>query len=107
MTTFSTALIIFFQAIENVNSSNHHKVVDVFVLIILHSANRKKAVESLFRNKIRNGHFTEVLLKAAFCTHSEVTRAVPPKHTLFKVSYFILAKFKNYTLFTLFFSQIL
>ena len=27
-----------------------------------------------------------------------------PKHTLFKVLYFILAKFKNYTLFILFFS---
>ena len=32
---------------------------------------------------------------------------VLPKHTLFKVLYFILAKFKNYTLFLLFFSQIL
>ena len=32
---------------------------------------------------------------------------VLPKHTLFKVLYFILAKCKNYTLFILFFSQIL
>ena len=32
---------------------------------------------------------------------------VLPKHTLFKVLYFILAKFKNHTLFILFFSQIL
>ena len=28
--------------------------------------------------------------------------AVLPKHTLFKVSYFILAKFNNYTIFILF-----
>ena len=33
--------------------------------------------------------------------------AVLPKHTLLKVLYFILAKFKNYTLFILYFSQIL
>ena len=33
--------------------------------------------------------------------------SVLPKHTLFKVLYFILAKLKNYTLFILYFSQIL
>ena len=33
--------------------------------------------------------------------------SVLPKHTLFKVLFFILAKFKNYTLFILYFSQIL
>ena len=32
---------------------------------------------------------------------------VLPKHTLFKVLYFILAKFKNYTLYILYFNQIL
>ena len=36
-----------------------------------------------------------------------IKQPVLPKHTLFKVLYFILAKFKNHTLFILFFSQIL
>lgn len=49
------------------------QVVDLFVLLILHStANRKKAMESLIRNKIKNGHFTEEMLSAAFNSHSQV-----------------------------------
>ena len=36
---------------------------------------------------------------------SDIAMSVLPKHTLF--IYFILAKFKNYTLFILYFSQIL
>ena len=49
------------------------QVVDLFVLLILHStANRKKAMESLIRNKIKNGHFTEEMLSAAFSSHSQV-----------------------------------
>ena len=64
------------QAIESVNSPGKHKVVDLFVLLILHStANRKKAVESLIRNKIKNGHFTEEMLTAAFNSHSQVRLA--------------------------------
>lgn len=94
---------IVLQAIESVNSSVKHKVefytsnhqvyfnaiynyghhsdccvfflqvVDLFVLLILHStANRKKAMESLIRNKIKNGHFTEEMLSAAFNSHSQV-----------------------------------
>ena len=61
------------QAIESVNAAAKHKVVDLFVLLILHStANRKKSVESLIRNKIKNGHFTEEMLTAAFNSHSQV-----------------------------------
>lgn len=61
------------QAIESVNSAAKHKVVDLFVLLILHStANRKKSVESLIRNKIKNGNFTEEMLTAAFNSHSQV-----------------------------------
>lgn len=46
----------------------------MFVLLILHStANRKKAVESLIRNKIKNGHFTEEMLGAAFNSQSQVS----------------------------------
>lgn len=53
-----------------------HKVVDVFVLLILHATNRKKAVESLVRNKIRAGCFTDMLLQTAFKCHSEVSFVV-------------------------------
>ena len=42
-----------------------------------------------------------------FTSRSTSLNAVLPKHTLFKVLYFIFAKCKNYTLFILFFSQIL
>ena len=65
----------FFQAIESANTPGNHKVVDLFVLLILHStANRKKAMETLIRNKIKNGHFTEEMLNAAFSSHSQVKR---------------------------------
>ena len=53
----------------------HHflQVVDLFALLILHStANRKKAMESLMRSKIKIGHFTEEMLSAAFNSHSQV-----------------------------------
>lgn len=64
----------FMQAIEAVNTPGRHKAVDLFVLLILHStANRKKAVESLIRNKIKNGHFTEEMLGAAFNSQSQVS----------------------------------
>ena len=72
------------------NSPGKHKVVDLFVLLILHStANRKKAVESLIRNKIKNGHFTEEMLSAAFNSHSQVrlakTRLVQRIYSIAKV----------------------
>ncbi|RMX53291.1 hypothetical protein pdam_00015249, partial [Pocillopora damicornis] len=67
------------SAIESVNSPVKHKVVDLFVLLILHStANRKKAMESLTRNKIKNGHFTEEMLSAAFSSHSQILREYFP-----------------------------
>ena len=48
--------------------------MDFFVLLILHStANRKKVVESLIRNKIKNGHFSEEMLGAAFNSQSQVS----------------------------------
>ena len=62
------------QAIESVRSAAEHKVVDIFVLLILHSSNHRKSVESLLRNKIRSGHFTEVLLHAAFGSHAQVLK---------------------------------
>ncbi|XP_031562635.1 Fanconi anemia group D2 protein-like [Actinia tenebrosa] len=63
------------KAIESVNSAALHKVIDLFVLLILHSTgNRKKTVESLFRNKIKVGHFTEEMLSSAFNSHNQILR---------------------------------
>ena len=44
----------------------------MFVLLILHCNNYKKPVESLVRNKVRAGHFTEVLLQTTFTGHAQV-----------------------------------
>ncbi|XP_077977229.1 Fanconi anemia group D2 protein-like [Glandiceps talaboti] len=63
------------KAIENISSAAEHQVIDIFVLLILHSTgNRKKMVESLVRNKIRAGHFNEELLQATFSLHAQVVR---------------------------------
>ncbi|XP_055999179.1 Fanconi anemia group D2 protein-like isoform X3 [Ostrea edulis] len=54
------------KAIDAVKQPADHKVIDLFILLILYSTDRKKPVESLTRNKIRSGAFTEVLLQEAF-----------------------------------------
>ncbi|KAG1702371.1 Fanconi anemia group D2 protein [Nymphon striatum] len=55
------------KVIESMTSSSEHKILDIFILFILHSfPSKKKAVESVFRNKIRNCSFDEVLLQGAF-----------------------------------------
>ena len=62
-----------FQTIDGVKTTGGHKVIDLLTLLMLHSlANRKRPVESVVRNKIRSGLFTEVLLHAAFSSHAEV-----------------------------------
>ena len=44
---------------------------DIMVLLLLHNLpNRKKAVESLIKNKIRSGELTEELVKKCFKNHS-------------------------------------
>ncbi|KAK7493947.1 hypothetical protein BaRGS_00014829, partial [Batillaria attramentaria] len=48
------------------------KVLDLVVLLILHQTNRRKSVESLVRNKIRSGAFSETLLQTAFSNNSQV-----------------------------------
>ena len=56
-----------------VSDASEHKVVDLFVLFILHSLpSRKKAVETLFAGKVRAQLFTEELLAAAFGPHAKV-----------------------------------
>ena len=79
----------------------------------------KYAVDSIVSNEIsillsilsadvtvQNIALTLVLINEGLQIHKSAVSVVP-KHTLFKVLYFILAKFKNYNLFINFFSQIL
>ena len=73
------------------------QVVDLFVLLILHStANRKKAMESLIRNKIKNGHFTEEMLSAAFNSHSQVRMKQEVWMTLLFLNVFLNVSFHSY-----------
>ena len=60
---------------SNIFSILYLKALDIIVLIIIHSAaaDRKKPIESLFRNKVRTGHFTEELLQATFTSHASVS----------------------------------
>lgn len=60
------------KVLEQVLGAKEHKVVDVFLLLIIHSLKHTKIVESLFRNKIRSGDFTEKLLKFTFSRHASV-----------------------------------
>lgn len=69
--------------IDGVKQPGDHKVMDIFILLILHTTSRKKPVESIFRNKIRAGGFTEVLIQAAFGAHAQVLCVVNIKHTAF------------------------
>ncbi|XP_014669534.1 PREDICTED: Fanconi anemia group D2 protein homolog [Priapulus caudatus] len=64
-----------FKAIENVSTAANHKIIDLLVLLMLHATTtRGKAVEGLFRSKIRRGHFTELLLQSTFAAHASVVR---------------------------------
>ena len=46
--------------------------LDVIVLLIIFSSAydlpRKKSIEAVFKNKIKSGHFTELLIKDTFVT---------------------------------------
>ncbi|OPL21558.1 fanconi d2 anemia group, partial [Mytilus galloprovincialis] len=66
------------KAIDGIKQPGDHKVIDIFLLLILHTTNRKKPVESLVRNKIRAGGITEVLLQDIFTNHNEVLREFFP-----------------------------
>lgn len=48
------------------------KMIDIFILLMLHWMNHKKAVESLVRNKIRAGILTEALVNNVFTSYSQV-----------------------------------
>lgn len=66
-------LIVCFQkVIESVKLSSDHKVVDILVLLILHSCGYRKQVETLSRSRIASGHFTHSLLQLTFSAHGQV-----------------------------------
>ncbi|XP_041048128.1 Fanconi anemia group D2 protein [Carcharodon carcharias] len=69
------------KAIEIVDSAAEHKVIDLLVLLILHTAstsNSKKQVEKLLRSKIRLGYVGDQLLQVAFRSHALVVREYFP-----------------------------
>ena len=59
------------RTISNKKDNNQlHKPLDIFILLILHQLpNRKRQVESLIKNKIRNGCFNEELINKTFLRH--------------------------------------
>ncbi|NWY62883.1 FACD2 protein, partial [Chionis minor] len=68
------------KAIENSTSVSDHKVLDLIVLLLIHSTNTKnrKQTEKLLRSKIRLGCMPEQLMQNAFQNHSMVIKEFFP-----------------------------
>uniref|UniRef100_A0A8C3T0C6 FA complementation group D2 n=1 Tax=Chelydra serpentina TaxID=8475 RepID=A0A8C3T0C6_CHESE len=64
------------KAIENTISVSDHKVLDLIVLLLIHTTNTKsrKQIERVLRNKIPLGCLPEQLLQSAFQNHSLVIK---------------------------------
>ncbi|NWW75961.1 FACD2 protein, partial [Climacteris rufus] len=64
------------KAIENSTSVSDHKVLDLIVLLLIHSTNtrNRKQTEKVLRSKIRSGCMPEQLLQNAFQNHSMVIK---------------------------------
>ncbi|NXA05170.1 FACD2 protein, partial [Sapayoa aenigma] len=64
------------KAIENSTSVSDHKVLDLIVLLLIHSTNTKnrKQTEKVLRSKIRLGCLPEQLMQDAFQNHSTVIK---------------------------------
>uniref|UniRef100_A0A8C8AHR3 FA complementation group D2 n=1 Tax=Otus sunia TaxID=257818 RepID=A0A8C8AHR3_9STRI len=64
------------KAIENSTSVSDHKVLDLIVLLLIHSTNTKnrKQTEKVLRSKIRLGCMPEQLMQKAFQNHSVVIK---------------------------------
>uniref|UniRef100_A0A8C3KYE7 FA complementation group D2 n=1 Tax=Calidris pygmaea TaxID=425635 RepID=A0A8C3KYE7_9CHAR len=64
------------KAIENSTSVSDHKVLDLIVLLLIHSTNTKnrKQTEKVLKSKIRLGCMPEELMKNAFQNHSMVIK---------------------------------
>ncbi|CAJ0839128.1 14050_t:CDS:10, partial [Entrophospora sp. SA101] len=58
------------KIINDISSPIDHKIIDILVLLILHSIkSSKKKVEAIFRKKISVGLFTQSLLKETIINH--------------------------------------
>uniref|UniRef100_A0A8C7V2H1 FA complementation group D2 n=1 Tax=Oncorhynchus mykiss TaxID=8022 RepID=A0A8C7V2H1_ONCMY len=60
---------VFLQAIENVDTAEDHKVIDLLVLFILHSTNAnhsRRGAERVLKVKVRAGQIQEALLQKTF-----------------------------------------
>ncbi|NXY06866.1 FACD2 protein, partial [Pteruthius melanotis] len=64
------------KAIENSTSVSDHKVLDLIVLLLIHSTNtrNRKQTEKVLRSKIRLGCMPEQLMQNAFQNHSMVIK---------------------------------
>ncbi|KAI1234423.1 hypothetical protein IHE44_0003473, partial [Lamprotornis superbus] len=64
------------KAIENSTSVSDHKVLDLIVLLLIHSTNtrNRKQTEKVLRSKIRLGCMPEQLMQNAFQNHSTVIK---------------------------------
>ncbi|CAG5125424.1 unnamed protein product [Candidula unifasciata] len=64
--------------IKALDVAKDFKIIDIFILLMLHWMNHKKAVESLVRNKIRAGILTEELVNNVFTSYTQVIREYFP-----------------------------
>ncbi|CAL1539003.1 unnamed protein product, partial [Lymnaea stagnalis] len=64
--------------LKALDAAKDFKPIDIFVLLILHWLNNKKAVESLMRNKIRNGLITEANLHSTITSYTSIIREYFP-----------------------------
>uniref|UniRef100_A0A674BY18 FA complementation group D2 n=1 Tax=Salmo trutta TaxID=8032 RepID=A0A674BY18_SALTR len=69
------------KAIENVDTAEDHKVIDLLVLFILHSTNAnhsRRGVERVLKVKVRAGQIQEALLQKTFRGYAQVMRGYFP-----------------------------
>ncbi|XP_049448967.1 Fanconi anemia group D2 protein [Epinephelus fuscoguttatus] len=65
------------KAIESVDEEENHKVIDLLVLLILHSTNAnqsRRGAERLLKVKVRTGLIQEALLQRTFRDYAQVMR---------------------------------
>ncbi|KAJ8409352.1 hypothetical protein AAFF_G00235500 [Aldrovandia affinis] len=69
------------KAIGSLEEAEHHKVIDLLVLFILHSTNAnqsRRGAEKMLRAKVRGGQIREALLQKTFRGHAQVMRSYFP-----------------------------
>ncbi|XP_019942151.2 Fanconi anemia group D2 protein [Paralichthys olivaceus] len=69
------------KAIDSVDESEKHKVIDLLVLFILHSTNAnqsRRGAERVLKSKVRTGLIQEALLQKTFRNYSQVMRGYFP-----------------------------